>query len=178
MANYWSFNSGFSTTQLIAPSNVVATLSSGATYWTVTFQDGEQRQFSNTSGSLIAIIDHNGNTTSLSYDAANRLTTVTDPASRHLYFNYPNSSSRLVTSVTSDFGITISYTYDTQNRLSQVTLPDLSTLNFAYNNQSLITSVTDSQGKILESHTYDGNGRGLTASQANGVNAVTVSYPQ
>jgi YD repeat-containing protein len=103
---------------------------------------------------------------------------VTDPASRHLFFNYPNGSSRLVTSVTSDFGISITYTYDTQNRLSQITLPDLSTLNFAYNSQSLITSVTDSQGKILESHTYDSNGRGLTASQANGVNAVTVSYPQ
>jgi YD repeat-containing protein len=153
-------------------------LTSGSSYWTITFQNGEQRRFDNTTGLLTAIIDHNGNTTSLIYDGSLRLTTVTDPASRHLYFNYANGSSRLVTSVTSDFGITLSYAYDAQNRLSQVTMPDLSTINFTYNSQSLITSVTDSQGKVLESHTYDSNGRGLTSSQANGVNAVTISYPQ
>jgi YD repeat-containing protein len=178
-ASIWYFGpSNGSTSPLASPANVTATLTSGSSYWTITFQNGEQRRFDNTTGLLTAIIDHNGNTTSLIYDGSLRLTTVTDPASRHLYFNYANGSSRLVTSVTSDFGITLSYAYDAQNRLSQVTMPDLSTINFTYNSQSLITSVTDSQGKVLESHTYDSNGRGLTSSQANGVNAVTISYPQ
>ena len=127
---------------------------------------------------LIAILEPNGNTPTVSYDGTNRITTVTDPASRHLYFNYPNGSSRLVTSVTSDFGVTLSYVYDVQNRLSVVTFQDGSTATFAYDANSLITSVTDSQGKILEAHTYDSKGRGLTASQANGVNAVTITYPQ
>jgi YD repeat-containing protein len=72
----------------------------------------------------------------------------------------------------------LSYTYDTQGRLTQVTEPDLTNVSFTYNSQSQITSVTDSNGKVLESHTYDSTGRGLTASQANGVNAVTLSYPQ
>ena len=81
-----------------------------------------------------------------------------------------------MTSVTSDFGVTVSYSYDSQGRLAQVTEPDQSTLSFDYNSQSLIADVKDSNGKILESHTYDSNGRGLTASQANGVNAVTLSY--
>jgi hypothetical protein len=40
----------------------------------------------------------------------------------------------------------------------------------------LISSVTDSNGKILEAHTYDNSMRGLTSSRANGVDAVTVSY--
>jgi len=144
----------------------------------LTFQNGEQRQFDLATGHLNAIIDRNGNTTQLTYDSSNRLVTVTSPASQHLYFNYQNGSSFLVTSVTSDFGLTLSYAYDTEGRLIQVTRPDLTTISFTYNTQSQITQVTDSNGKILESHTYDSNGRGLTSSQANGVNAVTVTYLQ
>jgi YD repeat-containing protein len=175
--SYWTFSSG-SYPQLIVPANVVASLTLGTPYNTITLQTGEKRQFNSNSGSLTAIIDRNGNTTTVSYDGINRLTTVADPVGRHLYFNYPNGSSRLVSSVTSDFGVSLSYVYDTQNRLSIVTFQDGSTATFAYDANSLITSVTDSQGKVLESHTYDSKGRGLTASQANGVNAVTITYPQ
>jgi YD repeat-containing protein len=175
--SYWSFTSG-TTPQLISPANLVATLIIGTPYNTVTFQNGEQRRFDSTSGSLTAIIDPNGNTATVSYDGTNRLVTVTDAVARHLYFNYPNGSSRLVSSVTSDFGVSLSYVYDVQNRLSVVTFQDGSTATFAYDANSLVTSVTDSQGKILEAHTYDSKGRGLTSSQANGVNAVTITYPQ
>jgi YD repeat-containing protein len=162
------------------PSNAATAIgvSAGPTTWVVNFQNGGQRQFNSSTGMLTAIVDRNGNTTQLTYDASNRLTTVTDPTSRHLYFNYPNGSSYLVTSVTSDFGVSLSYSYDTNNRLTQVTKPDLTTITYTYNTQSQITQVTDSNGKILESHTYDSNGgRGLTSSQANGVNSMTVVYP-
>jgi len=152
-------------------------LTTGSAYWTLTFQNGEQRRFDNTSGSLTAVIDRNGNTTQLSYDGLNRLVTVTDPASRTLTFTYLSPSSYLVTGVSSSVGISLTYAYDTQNRLSQVTNPDLTTLTFAYDSQSRITSVTDSSGKVLESHTYDGSSRGLTSSRALGVEAVTLSYP-
>jgi YD repeat-containing protein len=169
---FWIFGTNGN---VAAPSNVTATLSSGTTYWTITFQNGEQRRFDNTSGSLIAIIDRNGNTTQLAYDGTNRLTTVTDAAGRHLYFNYSGSSS-LVTGVTSDVGLTLAYSYDTQGRLSQITKPDSTTISFQYNTNSLISAVLDSNGKVLESHTYDSKGRGLTSSKANGVEAVSVSY--
>lgn len=175
--SFWAFPQGASTVKLAAPANVIATLSQNGTQWTLTFQNGEQRIFNFSNGSLITIIDRNGNQTQLSYDASNRLVTVTDPASRHLTFTYANSSSRLVTGVSSDVGLSLSYAYDTQARLSQVTKPDLTTITFTYNSQSLITAVTDSNGKILESHTYDSNGRGLTSSRAGGVDAVTLSYP-
>ncbi len=169
----WYFNSNGT---LAAPTNENATLTQNGTQsWTITFQNGEKRVFSYTSGSLIQIVDRNGNTTNLTYDSSNRLTTVTDPVSRHLYFSY---ASTLVTSVTSDFGVSLSYAYDSQGRLTQVTEPDQSTFNFDYNSQSLVADVKDSQGVILESHTYDSMGRGLTSSRANGVDAVTVSYPQ
>jgi YD repeat-containing protein len=175
--SFWSFG-GAGSLYPVAPANVTATLTtdSGFTQWILKFQNGEQRIFNYVSGSLTAIIDRNGNTTQLSYDGINRLVTVADPGGRHLYFSYANNTSYLVTGVTSDVGISLSYAYDSQGRLIQVTEPDLTTLSFAYNSNSLITSVTDSNGKVLESHTYDSEGRGLTSSRANGVEAVTVSY--
>lgn len=172
------FSQQNSSTWIVAsPATLTATLTqNGTTSWTLAFQNGEQRVFDYTTGWLTKIIDRNGNTTQLTYDGSRRLTTVTDPASRHLTFTY-NGSSALASSVSSDVGsLTLSYSYDTQNRLIQVTEPDLTTLSFTYNSQSLITTVTDSQGKTLESHTYDSYGRGLTSSKANGVEAVTVSY--
>jgi YD repeat-containing protein len=180
--SFWSFgwNGASSSWSLAAPQNVVAALTTpsiATPYWTITFQNGEQRRFDGTSGMLTAIIDRNGNTTTLTYDGSNRLATITDPASRHLYFGYGSPSSHLVTSVTSDVAISLSYAYDGQNRLSQVTNPDLTTLTFTYDSQSLITAVKDSDQKILESHTYDASGRGVTSSRAAGVEAVTLSYP-
>jgi YD repeat-containing protein len=174
--SFWVFASG-SNGKAIAPANETANLNSGPTYWTITFHDGEQRQFDNASGSLIAIIDRNGNTTSLTYDGIHRLTTVTDAAGRHLYLGYSGSST-LVTTVTSDVSLSLAYAYDGNGRLTQVTKPDLTTITFQYNTNNLITAVLDSQGKTLESHTYDSHGRGLTSSKANGVEAVTVAYPQ
>ena len=144
-------------------------------YFTIYFGDGEQRRFDINSGKLVAIIDRNGNTTTISHDSLGRVSTVTDPASRHLYFSYDGGGA-LVTSVTTDFGVSLSYSYDTQGRLIQVTEPDSSTISYQYNSQSLITAVLDSNGNVLEAHTYDSSGRGLTSSRANGVDSVTLSY--
>jgi YD repeat-containing protein len=177
--SFWSFAYAGGAYAPVAPANVAATLTvdSAFTQWALTFQNGEKRVFNYISGSLTSIIDRNGNTTQLSYDGLYRLVTVADPGGRHLYFGYPNNSSYLVTSVTSDIGLSLSYAYDAQGRLIQVTKPDQTTLSFEYNTNSLITAVKDSVGKVLESHTYDSQGRGLTSSRAGGVEGVTVSYP-
>lgn len=161
---------------VMAPANGGESLLYDGTNWTLSFKSGEKRMFSGTTGNLLSISDRNGNTTQLSYDASNRLTTVTDAASRHLYFAY-NGTGALVTGITSDVGVSTSYSYDNQGRLAQVTRPDLTTLSFQYDINSRITAVMDSQGKLLESHTYDSLGRGLTSSEALGVDALTVSYP-
>jgi YD repeat-containing protein len=178
--SFWSFlfYGNPPTYQVTAPANGRATLGYGATQWTLTFDNGEKRLFDNTSGSLVAIVDRNGNTTQLSYDGTGRLATVTDPASRHLYFGYGSGSSRLVTSITSDLtGLSLAYLFDSQGRLIKVTKPDQTILTFEYDGNSMITAVKDNDGKILESHTYDSNGRGLTSSRAGGVESATVSYP-
>jgi YD repeat-containing protein len=177
--SFWSWI-GAGSLVVAAPANVAGALSancsSGCTSWTITFPNGEQRIFSWATGSLTSIIDRNGNTTSLSYDALNRLVTVADPGGRHLYFSYASDTSYLVTSITSDVGISLSYAYDSQGRLTQVTKPDSTILSFEYDSNSMITAVKDNDGNVLESHTYDALGRGLTSSRASGVDAVTVSY--
>ena len=145
--------------------------------WTLALQSGEKRVYDYFSGKLLSITDRNGNTTTLTYDASFRLVTVTDAASRHLYFAYQSPSSYLVTGVTSDFGVSLQYAYDTQGRLSQVTQPDGTYLTFQYDQSSRITAVLDSNAKVLESHTYNTCGQGLTSSRAGGVEAITVSYP-
>jgi YD repeat-containing protein len=126
----WFFTGSGASWTLSSPAKVTATLSQSGGVWTLAFMTGEQRTFSVTSGSLTSIIDHNGNATTLTYDGSNRLTTIADPAARHLTFNYPNGSSRLVSSVTSDVGLTVTYAYDSSNRLHIVTEQDGSTLTF------------------------------------------------
>jgi YD repeat-containing protein len=180
---YWIFtSSGGSTWNLSSPASVVATLTSYPTVspqtWTLQFQNGEQRIFDYGSGSLTAIMDRNGNTTQLTYDGSNNLTTVTDPAGRHLSFTYNASNPPQVTSVTSDVAPSWSYSYDTQGRLVQVTKPDQTVVSFAYDSNSLISQVLDNSGKVLESHTYDAQKRGLTSARAGGVESVSVAYPQ
>lgn len=179
----WSFGTAVVTGSSLtyktaAPANDPTTITTGDTYYTLLAKSGEKKLFDNTTGALLSIVDRNGNTTQLTYDSANRLVTVTDAASRHLYFSYVSPSSPLVSSVTSDVGLSLAYTYDGQGRLIGVTNTDSSTYSFDYDAQSRITAVRDIQGKILESHTYDAIGRGLSSSRANGVDSVTVSYPQ
>jgi YD repeat-containing protein len=158
--------------------DTTTTITKGSPNWTLVYKSGEKRLFDGTTGVLVSIIDRNANSTQLSYDASNRLIAVTDPATRHLNFTYVSPTSNLVSTATSDVGITLSYVYDAQGRLTQVTKPDNTTVTFQYDPNSNITAVLDSDGKVLESHTYDFMGRGVTASRANGVGAVTVTYPQ
>ena len=147
--------------------------------WTLTLPNGDQKLFDGTTGKLLSITDRNGNVTTLTYDISFRLVTVTDPVGRHLYFSYANQASYLVTGVTSDFGISLAYSYDSQGRLNHYTKPDNTTVSFQYNDQNpnLITAVLDSDGKVLESHTYNSCAQGLTSARAGGAETITLSYP-
>ncbi len=175
----WSFGfTGGRLYSVVGPANRTATLTQGPINWTLAFENGEQRAFDLTTGKLLSITDRNGNTTTLSYDASYRLATVSDSASRHLYFTYASPGSFLVTGVSSDFGVSLSYTYDPMGRLTKVTKPDLTTVSFQYDSNGYISAVLDNNNKVLESHTYDSAGRGLTTSRAGGAESITVSYPQ
>lgn len=173
----WTFQSSGSSYVLTTPPNEHATLSFNGTQYTMVFPDGTQHLF-NSSGFLTTIVDRNANQVSLTYDGSNRITQVTDAASRTLTFAYTNSSfPSLATSATDAAGTVATYTYDVSGRLQQVLYPDSSQLNFAYDGNNLLTSVTDALSKVIESHTYDSQRRGITSQRANGVNLVTASYP-
>jgi YD repeat-containing protein len=178
---YSSDGSGGSVYLTAGPRNGGASAQLDSTNFTITLKSGEQKTFDQTTGALLLAADRNGNKTLFSYDSSGRLVTVTDPASRHLYFTYTQVSLEsmtvnVVTNVTSDFGVALSYQYDTTARLVKVTAPDNTFVTFTYSPANLITAVLDMNGKTLESHTYDPLGRGLSAARAGGVDAVTVSY--
>jgi RHS repeat-associated protein len=167
-AQYWS---------VVSPATGVhARLSNSANQYSLTLPDGTLRVFSQ-SGLLLAMVDRNGNQTTLTYDGANRLSAVTDAAGRSITFSYGDANNPSEATIVQDsVGVIANYLYDATSRLVQVTYADGSSLNFTYGSNSMITSVTDSQGKVLESHIYDAADRGLTSSRAGGADLVTVNF--
>lgn len=183
----WSFgvkgwdNDGWPTYGVAGSAGQVATMTQVGPQqqkgsWILALQNGETRTFDMSTGKLLSITDRNGNTTVLGHDASGRLLNVTDPGGRHISFSYQGF---LVTGVTSSVGISLSYTYDGYGRLSQVTEPDNTTISYQYNdpNPNLITAILDSNGKVIESHTYNSCAQGVSSSRAGGVEALTISYP-
>jgi YD repeat-containing protein len=165
---------------VLAPQNQHATLTFNSTtlLFTLTFSDGTQRIFNN-AGALTALIDRNGNQTTITYDSSNRISQVTDAAARSITFTYndPHNPAQ-ATGVQDSTGTIATYTYDTLTRLLQVTYADGSFLTFSYDPSYTypIDSVKDKLGNIVEAHTYDSSHRGLTSQRANSVDSVTVAY--
>jgi RHS repeat-associated protein len=185
---FYTYNSFSGTYSLTAPADDQTTLSfnSGTSQWTILQKDGTQKIF-NSAGYLTNIVDRNGNTITINVDATNqnRIASVTDAAGRVLTFHYTNATfPRLCTSISDSVGTFSQYTYDSSGRLLEVAYPDGSQYNFQYNDpnsNTLISLITDSQGKTIEGHTYDSQRRGKTTQQANDsngspVNKVSVQY--
>jgi YD repeat-containing protein len=176
----WTFtyNSALNSYSISSPPDERAQLVSNPTGgFTLTLADGTQKVF-NDQNLLSAVIDRNSNQTTLAYHSLNRLTSVTSPGGSTLTFTYGDPDNPMqVTTVQDSVGVVATYTYDSSSRLAKVSYPDGSALNFTNDpNSSMILSVTDSQGKLLESHTYDAQGRGLASSRAYGVDSVTLTY--
>src|ERR1051325_208745 len=138
---------------------------------------GKSKMTFDSSGRLLSIADWNNNTTTLTYDGSMRLAQVTDAGARSLTFTYgdPNTST-VVTSVQDSVGAVATYQYDPTGLLLQATYADNAFNSFNYDLDAQILSVTDTAGKVIESHTYDGFRRGLSSSRAGGVEVLTVSY--
>ena len=128
-------------------------------------------------GYPISITDQNGNAATFTYDPQRRLTRITDAASRGVTFTYGDSlNPNQVTAVQDAIGTVATYEYDGSGRLTRITYADGSYNRFNYDAGSLILSVTDTEEKVLESHTYDSSRRGLTSERANAVERLGVSY--
>jgi len=119
-------------------------------------------------------VDRNNDTTTVSYDASNRITKVTDAVGRNLTFTY--GARRETQSIQDAVGTVASYTYDVAERLTKVVYADGSSLNMTYDPNDMLLSVTDGAGKVIETHTYDQNSWGTSSSRANGVDKVVIQY--
>jgi RHS repeat-associated protein len=145
----------------------------GGTSSTITTTDGSVRQF-NSTGKLVSLSDRIGNQTSLAYDSVGKLASVTDPFGRVLSFT--TNSNGQVLSISDTMGSIATYTYGTANKLLSVTYADSSAFQFAYDANNRLITVKDSLGNIVESHTYDGQGRALTSERQGGVEHYSLNY--
>jgi RHS repeat-associated protein len=173
----WRFSLSNNVYTITSPPDAHATLQLSAGQYTLTFPGGSKKLF-DSNGYLTQVVDHNGNTTTVVYDSGRHVTQVTDAGNRTLNFNYGDSANpNQVTSIQDAVGVIANYTYDSSSRLMTVTYADSSQVLFNYDPNSMITSVTDGAGVVLEAHTYDDHRRGLSSQRANGVDLVYVSYP-
>ena len=57
-----------------------------------------------------------------------------------------------------------------------VTYADNSAFHFTYDGNLRLTTVTDALGNVIESHTYDGQGRAITSEKQGGVEHYSLNY--
>jgi RHS repeat-associated protein len=159
---------------LISPPNQKASLQydSATAQYTIFFKNGTEKVFNN-SGRLLSVTDRNGNQTTVSYDTSDRITTISAPGGQWITFTYENSN--LATSVQDSVGTVATFSY-VESNLTQVVYADGSQINYEYDEANNIISVTDKEGKVLETHTYDDSGRGISSSRASGVDSITIQY--
>lgn len=133
--------------------------------FTLVRPDQVEMQFSG-AGALEAIVDRNGNETTLSYEPEGRLEAVTDPGGRQLVFAY--NEAGFVKSVEDPMGHVVSYAYEGGN-LASVTLPGTISprWQYKYDGSHRITSVTDGRGGKTTNE-YDGSGRVISQTDPTG----------
>lgn len=125
-----------------------------------------------TGGRLTAVVDTNGNTTTLGYTGAN-LTRITDPVNRSVTLEYSSASGNtLVSRVIDPLNRSWRYEYESfgiagGGFLARVIDPANGVTRYSYTNARL-TSVTDPRGAVIKQVTYDGNARVIEQKFADG----------
>jgi RHS repeat-associated protein len=141
--------------------------------FTLTMKDGSAQQF-NSAGRLLSLSDRNGSTTSLSYNTNGFLTAITDPFGRTLTVN--SNTNGQISSVADSLGTVATYAYGGSGELLSVTYADNSAYNFAYDGSLRLRTVTDALANVVESHSYDGQGRATTSEKQGGVDHYSFNY--
>lgn len=125
---------------------------------------------------LQKIVERNGYTQTLNYDSSQQLVTVTDSYGRILTFTYNNDG--LLTQVTTPDALVLSYVYNANGMLTSVsynTTPATQQI-YTYVNNFDLASITDENGTVFASWTYDAQHRALTSQHGTGAELVTISY--
>jgi RHS repeat-associated protein len=127
------------------------------------FKDGTVWKFQarGTLSVLTAIVDRNGNTTSLTLIpvSAQRLgvSNIIDAVGRSISLVYDSNGH--VVSATDPMGRSVTYTYTSAGYLATVTDPAGGVTKFQYNSSNQLTTMTDARGVTTFQDTFDANGR-------------------
>ena len=160
------------------PPGVSLRLAQTGTGFTVTDDDDNVEAY-NTSGVLQTITNRGGVVQTMGYDGSGRLNSVTDSVGNVLSIVHDNTSN-LITSISLSGGGTVGYGYGQFELLRSVTNLDGTTRSYAYAGTTQfspdILSVTDEANHGFASWTYDTLGRALSAQEALGANAVSITY--
>jgi RHS repeat-associated protein len=109
---------------------------------------------------LTSVVDPQGNTTTLNYDASFRLTSVADAMGRSTTFTYGLSATPLlITQITDPFGRSSQLTYDSSGRLASITDPIGITSSFTYSSSepTFISQLTTPYGTSKFNDTLNPN---------------------
>jgi RHS repeat-associated protein len=128
-----------------APAWSQATLVGGPSEGFVLTQPDQTKLRFAGSGALQAVIDRNGNETSVEHDETGELTKIVDPAGRAITLEYDEAG--FVKSAEDPMGHVVSYAYE-EGELASVTLPGESSPNweFAYDEDHRMTLLVDGRG--------------------------------
>ena len=138
---------------------VMTTSSAGTT--TLTQKNGTQFQFvpgiPPTGSVLVAIVDPNGNTTTIVRPQGTpyQISEIDDSVGRKLLFQY---SGYTISQITDPIGRTVSYTYNSAGYLATFTNVLGGVTSYTYNSQGNVTQIKDPHGATT-TNTYDSNGR-------------------
>jgi YD repeat-containing protein len=152
------------------------TLTQSGTTFTLTQKDQTKYTFQSVAGTpflvsgavyrLTAIVDRNGNTTTLGYSDGN-LMSVTDTYGRAITFHY--NAQNHIDSITDPLGRVTTFQYDsTGHLLTKITDPMPNSIQYTYDTLYQLTNKVDKDGRTFEySYSnflpvaiYDGNGTG------------------
>jgi RHS repeat-associated protein len=159
--------------------DVDISLTNSGTTWTLTDSEDNVETYALISSGeavLQKIVARNGYTQTLDYDSGLRLTSVMDSYGRKLTFTY-NDVGQL-TQVATPGELVLSYGYDANGMLTSVfynTTPATQQI-YSYVNQFDLASITDENGNVFASWTYDSQHRALTSQHGEGAELVTISY--
>ena len=154
--------------------------------WYLTTHNGSleiYKELSSGKALLQSIASRDWYARTMSYNANNQLAAVTDSFGRKLGFAY--DSNGLLTQVTTPGNLVLTYGYDasgangtTPDRLASVsynTSPATDRI-YSYVNNFDLASITDEDGNVYDSWTYDSQNRATSSQRAGGAGKVTISY--
>ena len=136
-------------------------------YWELTFKNRWVYVFGN-GQPLQAIRDPNGNSIKITRSSggpSGNITRLTSPNGKWIEFTYTGT---LVSQIRDVLGRTVSYTYDASSRLTRVVDANGGIEDYTYDTSHRLLTVKDPRTNLMAINEYDGNGRVIKQTLADG----------